>query len=122
MLKEFRDFILRGNVIDLAVGIVIGAAFGALITQFTKSFLQPLIQVITGGGTTGGVFRIRGVPFDYGAFIGAVITFLLTALAIYYFVVVPANAWARRRGRNTAEEEPDEVELLTQIRDRLPLR
>ncbi|MEV6966418.1 large conductance mechanosensitive channel protein MscL [Hamadaea sp. NPDC051192] len=119
VFKGFREFIARGNVVDLAVGIVIGAAFGAMITQFTKSFLEPLISVITGGHGTGGTFKIRGVTFDYGAFIGAVITFVLTAAAVYYFVVVPMNAWAKRRGKLAEEEMSDEVRLLTQIRDKL---
>ncbi|MEV0273269.1 large conductance mechanosensitive channel protein MscL [Hamadaea sp. NPDC050747] len=119
MFKGFKEFIARGNVVDLAVGIVIGAAFGAMITQFTKSFLEPLIAVITGGHGTGGVWKIRGETFDYGAFIGAVITFLLTAAAVYYFVVVPMNAWAKRRGKLLEEEMSDEVRLLTQIRDKL---
>jgi len=120
VFKGFREFVLRGNVIDLAVGIVIGAAFGAVINQFTKSFLEPLIQVLTGGHGTGGRFTVRGVPFDYGAFINALITFVLTALALYYFVVVPANAYARRRGALKEDELSDEAKLLTEIRDRLP--
>ena len=68
MLKGFRDFILRGNVVDLAVGIVIGAAFTALVGQFTDSFLKPLIAVIGGGheGHTGATFRVNGQLFDYG--------------------------------------------------------
>ncbi len=126
MFKGFRDFIARGNVVDLAVGIVIGAAFGALVNQFTKSFLEPLIRVFFGGGVSGGVFTVRGQTFDYGAFINALITFLITAAAIYYFVVVPMNAMiARRNARlgHTGEAEAtvsDEVRLLTEIRDRLP--
>ncbi|NUT33161.1 MAG: large conductance mechanosensitive channel protein MscL [Hamadaea sp.] len=118
MFKGFREFIARGNVVDLAVGIVIGAAFGAMVTQFVESFLEPLIAVIT-GGETGGTFKVNGVVFDYGAFIGAVIAFVLTALAVYYLVVVPMNAWNRRRGL-TADDETPEVKLLTEIRDRLP--
>lgn len=118
VFKGFREFIARGNVVDLAVGIVIGAAFGAVVTQFVKSFLEPLIKVIT-GGDTGGTFTVNGVEFDYGAFLGAVIAFILTALAVYYLVVVPMNAWNRRRGI-LADEETAEVKLLTEIRDRLP--
>ncbi|HEX6686145.1 MAG TPA: large conductance mechanosensitive channel protein MscL [Candidatus Limnocylindrales bacterium] len=116
MLKGFKEFITRGNVVDLAVGIVIGAAFGAMVAQLTESFLEPLIQVLTGGNEVGGKFFVNGVAFDYGAFLNSVIAFLLTALAVYFFVVVPMNRWFRR-----AQEEPtDEVVLLTQIRDRLP--
>lgn len=122
VFRGFREFISRGNVIDLAVGIVIGAAFGAVITQFTKSFLEPLIKVLTGGGEIGGRFKVNGVDFDYGAFINAVLAFLLTAAAIYYFVVVPMNAWARRRGTTKPDDVSDEVRVLTEIRDRLPER
>lgn len=69
MFRGFKDFITRGNVIDLAVAVVIGTAFAALVDQLTKSFLDPLIRVIFGGGTNGGAFFVRGQRFDYGAFI-----------------------------------------------------
>jgi large conductance mechanosensitive channel len=123
MLKGFRDFILRGNVVDLAVGIVIGAAFTAVITAFTGAFLKPLIQLISGGkGVTAGAFRVRGVPFDWASFINACITFVLTAAALYFLVVFPMNRLAERRARG--EEPPpsapsEEVKLLTEIRDAL---
>ncbi len=122
MLKGFKEFIARGNVIDLAVGVVIGAAFGALITQFTASFLNPLIQLLTGGGDVGGRFDIDGAVFDYGSFITAVVTFLLTAAAVYFLVVLPLNAWNARRARGQAEEplaKPEDIVLLTEIRDAL---
>jgi large conductance mechanosensitive channel len=125
MLKGFREFITRGNVVDLAVGIVIGAAFGAVINQFTRSFLEPLIKVLTGGNEVGGVFKINGVPFDYGAFINAVIAFIITAIALYFFVIVPINRWNARRARLgdlPPEELSDEVRLLTEIRDGLNRR
>lgn len=83
MIKGFREFILRGNVIDLAVGIVIGAAFAALVTAFTAAFIEPLIRLIGGGGEVAGIFTVNGVDFDWGAFVNAVITFLITAAAIY---------------------------------------
>ncbi|HEV2088253.1 MAG TPA: large conductance mechanosensitive channel protein MscL [Cryptosporangiaceae bacterium] len=125
MFKGFKDFVLRGNVVDLAVGVVIGAAFGAVVTQLTTSFFKPLIQLVTGGGKVGGTFTVNGVVFDYGAFLNAVIAFLLTAAAIYFLVVVPMNALAERRKRD-AEPEPEapseEVRLLTDIRDALHRR
>ena len=121
MFTGFREFILRGNVIDLAVGIVIGAAFGKVIDSFVAAFLTPLITLITGGKTSGGKWTVNGVDFAYGTFITALIPFLLTALALYYLVIVPANAYARRRGK-AAEEASDEVRLLAEIRDRLPSR
>ena len=123
MLKGFKDFIMRGNVVDLAVGIVIGAAFTALVSQFTDSFLEPLIRLITGGeGVRAGTWRVRGVVFDYSAFINAIITFLITAVALYFLVVLPINKLAerRRRGEEPEPEAPsEEVRLLTEIRDAL---
>jgi large conductance mechanosensitive channel len=123
MLKGFKDFILRGNVVDLAVGIVIGAAFTTVVSSFTEAFLKPLIKVISGGqGVKAGAFLIRGVPFDWASFINAVITFLLTAAALYFLVVLPMNKLAerRRRGEEPPPEAPsEEVKLLTEIRDAL---
>lgn len=123
VLKGFRDFIARGNVIELAVGFVIGVAFSTVVTQFTASFLEPLIRVISGGeGITAGAVTIRGVPFDWAAFVNAVIAFLLTAAALYVVVVVPMNKLAERRRRGTEPEaapSTEEVRLLTEIRDLL---
>jgi large conductance mechanosensitive channel len=123
MLKGFKDFIMRGNVVDLAVGIVIGAAFTAVVTAFTAAFLKPLIQLMSGGkGISAGAFRVRGVPFDWASFINAFVTFLLTAAVLYFLVVFPLNRLAERRARG--EEPPptapsEEVKLLTEIRDAL---
>jgi large conductance mechanosensitive channel len=123
MLKGFKDFILRGNVVDLAVGIVIGAAFTTVITAFTKAFLEPLIRLMSGGkGLQAGAFRVRGIAFDWASFINACITFLITAAALYFLVVYPLNKLAERRARG--EEPPsaapsEEIKLLTEIRDAL---
>ena len=123
MLKGFKDFILRGNVVDLAVGIVIGAAFTAVVTAFTKAFLEPVIRLMSGGkGVTAGAFRVRGIAFDWASFINACITFLITAAALYFLVVYPLNKLAERRARG--EEPPsaapsEEIKLLTEIRDAL---
>ncbi|MGA5304216.1 large conductance mechanosensitive channel protein MscL [Nucisporomicrobium flavum] len=124
MLKGFKDFIMRGNVVDLAVGIVIGAAFTAVVSGFTKSFLEPLIKWISGGsGVTAGAWSPKaGVVFDYAGFINAVITFLLTAAVLYFLVVYPLNRLAerRKRGEEPPPEAPsEEVKLLTEIRDAL---
>jgi large conductance mechanosensitive channel len=122
-MKGFREFILRGNVIDLAVAVVIGAAFTAVVTAFTTAFLKPLIQLLSGGkGITAGAFTVRGVPFDWASFINACITFILTAAVLYFLVVYPLNRLAERRARG--EEPPpaapsEEVKLLTEIRDAL---
>ena len=126
MLKGFKDFIMRGNVVDLAVGIVIGAAFTTVVTAFTAAFLKPLIQLLSGGeGIKAGAFTVRGVPFDWASFINACITFLLTAAVLYFLVVFPLNKLAERRQRG--EEPPpkapsEEVKLLTEIRDALVAR
>jgi large conductance mechanosensitive channel len=122
VLKGFKDFISRGNVVDLAVGIVIGAAFTALVGQFTKSFLEPLIKVISGGKQLSGTFKVRDVVFDWAAFINACITFVITAAALYFLVVLPMNKLAERRARGE-EPEPkapaEDIRLLTEIRDAL---
>ena len=123
MLKGFKDFIMRGNVVDLAVGIVIGAAFTTVVTAFTKGFLEPLIKLASGGrGVNAGTASVRGVVFDYTSFINAIITFLLTAAALYFLVVYPLNRLAerRKRGEEPPPEAPsEEVKLLTEIRDAL---
>ena len=123
MIRGFKDFIMRGNVVDLAVGIVIGAAFTALVGQFTKSFLEPLIRLISGGsGVSAGAPEINGIPFDWAAFVNAFITFLITAAALYFLVVFPMNKLAerRRRGEEPPPKAPsEEVKLLTEIRDAL---
>jgi large conductance mechanosensitive channel len=125
MLKGFREFIMRGNVVDLAVGIVIGAAFTGLVTQFTKSFLEPLIKLLSGGKQLSGQFKVSDVVFDWAAFVNAVITFLIVAAALYFLVVLPMNKIAERRARGE-EPEPkapsEEVRLLTEIRDALVAR
>jgi large conductance mechanosensitive channel len=123
MFKGFKDFIMRGNVVDLAVGIVIGAAFTAVVTAFTNAFLKPLIQLM-GGNTsaTAGKWTVGKVEFDYATFVNAVITFLLTAAVLYFLVVYPLNRLAerRKRGEEPPPEAPsEEVKLLTEIRDAL---
>ena len=123
MLKGFKDFILRGNVVDLAVGIVIGAAFTAVVTAFTSAFLKPLIQLMSGGrGVQAGAVKGRDIPFDWAGFINACVTFLITAAALYFLVVYPLNKLAERRARG--EEPPpsapsEEIVLLSQILDAL---
>jgi large conductance mechanosensitive channel len=125
VIKGFKEFIMRGNVIDLAVGVVIGAAFGALVTQLTASFIDPLIKLIGGGGELAGTFTVNGgtpdeVVFDYGAFINAVITFLLTALAIYFIVVLPYNTLRERRSRGQETEvEPTNEEKMVALLEQI---
>jgi large conductance mechanosensitive channel len=126
VFKGFKEFITRGNVVDLAVAVVLGGAFATLINQLTKSFLLPLVRVILGGKGAAGTFVVRNQIFDYGAFINAVITFLITAAAIYYLVVLPMNTMIERRnarlGLPPKDDLTDEVRLLTEIRDQLARR
>jgi large conductance mechanosensitive channel len=121
VLKGFKDFLLRGNVVDLAVAVVVGAAFTAVVTSFTTAFLKPLIQVFSGGGEFAGSFVVSGVVFDYASFINAIITFVLTAAVIYFLVVMPLKVVEerRRRGEEEGPADPTDVELLTEIRDLL---
>jgi large conductance mechanosensitive channel len=124
MFQGFKDFIMRGNVVDLAVGIVIGGAFTAVVTGFTTGFIKPLIQLLGGGtGVKAGVWEARkGVVFDYATFLNAIITFLITAAVLYFLVVYPLNALAerRRRGEEPPPKAPsEEIVLLTEIRDAL---
>lgn len=97
-MEGFKKFLLRGNVVDLAVGIVIGAAFGAVVTAFVKAFLTPLVGLATskGGDFSNNGFRVSGTLFPYGAFINAVVAFILIAAAVYFFVVVPVNRLMER--------------------------
>jgi large conductance mechanosensitive channel len=97
MLKEFRDFVLRGNVVELAVAVVIGAAFGALVTSFVASFITPLIAAIGGKPDFSELaFTINGSRFTYGAFFNALLSFLIIAAVVFFFVVRPLNALMTR--------------------------
>ena len=96
-MKGFRQFLLRGNVVDLAVGVVVGAAFGAVVAAFTKDLLTPLIAALVGKPDFSALtFTINNSQFLYGDFINAVISFVLVAGAVYYFVVLPMNAFMAR--------------------------
>ncbi|MFU8872252.1 large conductance mechanosensitive channel protein MscL [Micromonospora sp. SL4-19] len=124
MLKGFKDFIMRGNVVDLAVGVVIGAAFTGVVTAFTTSFLKPIIKLVGGGNDQfAGAWEIsRGNFMDWAGFINAAITFLITAAVLYFLVVYPMNRLAerRRRGEEPPPKAPsEEIKLLTEIRDAL---
>jgi large conductance mechanosensitive channel len=105
-IDEFRAFILRGNVIDLAIAVVIGAAFGAVVASFVADLITPLIAAIFGKPDFGGLtFEINGSVFHYGAFLNALITFLTVAAVIFFLVVKPMNALMARMGRGGAEAE-----------------
>lgn len=119
MIKEFRDFLLRGNVVDLAVAVVIGAAFAALVNSLVSDILTPIIGVIIGKPDFSGLtFTIRGSQFNYGNFLNALIAFISVAAAVFFFVIKPMNTVNRLRGAGE-DDEPSEIELLTEIRDEL---
>ena len=106
MLKGFKQFLLRGNVVDMAVGIVIGAAFGAVVTGFVKNLLTPLIAAIVRQPDFSALtFTINGSKFLYGEFINALLSFLIIAAAVYFFVVVPMNVLIAR-SRKEAPADP----------------
>ena len=123
MFKGFKEFIMRGNIVDLAIAVVLGVAFAALVTAVTDALIKPLIGLFLGGGTRGGTFSVRGQVFNVGAVITAVITFLITAAVVYFLVVVPMKKVAERRARGDADvptpAPTDEAVLLTEIRDLL---
>lgn len=97
MLKGFRDFVLRGNVVDLAVGVVIGAAFGAVVTALVKDLITPIIAAFAQKPDFSGFFfELNGAKFLYGDFLNTVISFLLIAAAVYFFVVLPVNSLLSR--------------------------
>src|SRR5262250_1022579 len=107
MLKGFRQFIMRGNVIDLAVAVVIGAAFGAVVTSFVTNILTPLIAAIVGKPDFSAfTVTINGAVIGYGLFLNALISFLLVAAAVFFFMVAPMNAWKARAARGQAPPDP----------------
>jgi large conductance mechanosensitive channel len=122
-LSEFKAFILRGNIVELAVAFVIGLAFVALVTAFVADWITPIIGAIFGGqGAFGDLsFTVNNSVFHYGNFFDALITFAAIALAVFFFVVKPMNYFAerRKRGEEPADEIPPDIQLLTEIRDLL---
>ncbi|MFB9742148.1 large-conductance mechanosensitive channel protein MscL [Pseudonocardia sulfidoxydans] len=125
MFKGFKDFILRGNVVDLAVAVVIGAAFGAIVTSFTDKIIGPLLNAITPPTSTGlGVYIIADKPstyIDFAAVITAAINFLIVAAVVYFIIVLPLKALKerRKRGEEPGPADPTDVQLLAEIRDLL---
>jgi large conductance mechanosensitive channel len=100
MAGGFRQFLLRGNVVDLAVGVVVGAAFGGVVTAFTKDLLTPLIAAVVAKPDFSAIkFTINGSNFLLGDFINAIVSFLIIAAAVYYLVVLPVNALVARARR-----------------------
>lgn len=135
MLQGFKEFISKGNVIDLAVGVVIGAAFTALVNSFVANLINPILGLFgtknlnqyvwcikaPEGGVCGyddkGV--LQGVGIGWGAILSAIITFLLTAMLVYFIFVVPMNKYRARTAVEEVEETAEEIALLREIRDSL---
>lgn len=123
MLKEFRDFLLRGNIVELAIAFVLGVAFGALITSFVDNLLMPVVAMIIGKPDFRELtFTINDSVFRYGAFLTDAISFVAVAAAIFFFVVKPMDALRARRASGAEEEGlPDEErrhqELLAALRE-----
>jgi large conductance mechanosensitive channel len=106
-MSGFRTFLMRGNVVDLAVGVVIGVAFGNVVTALVKSFIEPLIALVAGKPDFSGIgFDVSGTRFPVGNIITATVMFILTAAAIYFLVVLPMNAFAARIKRGEAAPDP----------------
>lgn len=128
-MKGFKNFVMQGNVIDLAVGVVIGGAFTALITAFVDNLIQPVINVFGGNNVDGFAFKIiegnDGTLIDIGAVLSAVIAFLITAAVVYFVFVLPISSARKldRKRRGLPEEEEtavsEDIVLLTEIRDAL---
>ena len=103
MLSGFKQFILRGNVVDMAVGVVVGAAFATVVGAFTKDLLTPLIAALVGQPDFSAiVFTVRGSKFMLGDFVNALVSFLLVAAAVYFFVVTPVNMLVARMHRSSS--------------------
>lgn len=129
MIQGFKDFIMRGNIVDLAVAVVIGTAFAAVVDTVVGSIITPLLNALGGAEASGLGFEvISGNPetyMDFAAIINALIVFLLTAAVVYFVIVVPMNKVNERMGIGAEEEEEapgDDVVLLTEIRDLLARR
>jgi large conductance mechanosensitive channel len=144
VLKGFRDFIMRGNVVELAIAVVIGTAFQAVVSSFTSAIITPIVNAAGGKNVNGLGFALRhtsGVPknspsdvlgkqtfINFSTIINAIIVFLITAAVVYFIFVVPMNKWQERRAAKAAKGEPDpapkpeDIVLLEQIRDLLAER
>ncbi len=119
MLKGFKEFALRGNVIDLAVAVVVGAAFAALIGAFSAALIMPVVGIFLGGGVDAGTIEINGQVIDFTMMINAVIVFVVTMAVIYFVFVLPMNKIRARMGASDVDTTPADVKLLTEIRDLL---
>jgi large conductance mechanosensitive channel len=121
MLSGFKKFILRGNVVDMAVGVVIGAAFGGVVMALTTDLITPLIAALVGKPDFSAIqFTVHGTLFPLGHFINACVSFLLIAAAIYFFVVTPVNALVARMRKEPAPADPT-TKKCTECLSEIPL-
>jgi len=121
VIQGFRDFITRGNVIDLAVAFVAGAAFTGLVASVSSSVVEPFIGLVLGGGIEAGTIVVNGQVFDFTALVNAIITFLITMAVLYFVFVLPMNSWRKRQEAEDAknDDEATQTDLLIEIRDLL---
>ncbi|WP_225755330.1 large conductance mechanosensitive channel protein MscL [Actinotalea sp. Marseille-Q4924] len=128
MLQGFKDFIMRGNVIELAVAVVIGTAFTALVNSVVEGLIDPLIAALGGGGDLSDTWTVgvgNGAEISFGLVVGAILNFLVIAAVVYFLVVMPMNTLAKRRKAGVEPEPPapaEDVLLLQEIRDLLAAR
>ncbi|ORI27125.1 large conductance mechanosensitive channel protein MscL [Rhodococcus sp. 1168] len=121
MLKGFKDFLLRGNVVDLAVAVVVGAAFTAIVTAFTTNIVNPIIAALGGSNEYGWGFKITSSPETFvniGAVITAIINFIILAAVVYFVLILPVTT-AKKRFVSKPDKELSDVDVLVQIRDML---
>lgn len=122
MLNEFKKFLLRGNVVDLAVAVVVGAAFTSVVTALVKDLVTPLIAAVGGKPNFEGLhFTVRHSTFMYGDFLNALVSFLIVTAVIFFFVVEPVNRLVKlaKRREQTAPAKDPQIVLLEEIRDLL---
>jgi len=124
MIKGFKEFVFRGNVIDLAVAVAVGTALAALVAAVTKALIEPLVgwvlHFIGGSDGVGGTILLSdGYEIDFALLIGAIITFFTTLMALYFFFVAPMNKYRALTGQGSIDTRPPDVQLLEEIRDLL---
>jgi len=126
ILREFRDFVLRGNVLDLAIAVVIGAAFTTVVNSLVGNILTPFIAAIAGQPSFGNIdLDIGDATLEIGLFLEAVVNFLIVAAVIFFFIIKPVNVLMERRRRGEAAADvptPEDIALLREIRDLLKQR
>ena len=120
MIQEFKEFISKGNVVMLAVGFIMGVAFQAVVSSLVANVIMPIVAIPFGQPNFDSLtLEVNGSVIAWGAFVTTAVVFVLTALAVFLFIVKPYNAYSARYGNDEEDTGPTEVELLTEIRDSL---